>query len=56
LEEFSENKVFSFELKEVFKKRVEPFPSLIAIKDDHQVKFEDSKYFLSLYTIKKQST
>jgi hypothetical protein len=51
-----DSKIFSFEIKEAFKRRLEPFPAKITIKDEQYIKFEDSKFFLSLYSSKKQTT
>ena len=55
-EKAAESKIFSFEIKEVYKRRIEPFPKEMKIKEDQYVKFEDNKFFLTLYTSKKQST
>ena len=40
----------------MFKHRKEPFPKSIDLKEELSVKFEDSKYYLSLYKQKTTST
>jgi hypothetical protein len=41
-------------IKELFKRRKDPFPAKIEIRDEHSVKFVDGKYFLSVYPTKAQ--
>ncbi len=45
-----------FVVKELYKRRKEPFPSVISLREneEHLVKFVDSKYLLSLYPTKSQ--
>jgi hypothetical protein len=52
-QELKDKKVIALEITEIFKKRLEPFPSTISLKEDQYVKFEDSKYFLSVYKVSK---
>jgi hypothetical protein len=39
-------------VEELYKRRKEPFPSTISLKEDHLISFDDSKYFLSVYPTK----
>jgi hypothetical protein len=55
-EKATDSNVFSFAIKEVYKRRLEPFPAQMKIKDEQYVKYEDNKFFLTLYASKKQST
>jgi hypothetical protein len=51
----NDNKGFyAITVKELYKRRKEPFPSKIGIHDDHQIKFADSKYYLTVYPTKSQ--
>lgn len=52
LEGAQEGGVVELGVRELHKRRREPFPSKINAKEDQYVKFEDSKYFLSLYPTK----
>ena len=36
-------------IQEIYKRRKDPFPSTVAIREDHLIRFVDSKYFLSVY-------
>lgn len=44
----------AFSIREIYKKRRQPFPSTIRIREDMMVRFTDSKYFLSVYPTKTQ--
>lgn len=46
------NGQLTLSLKELYKRRKNPFPSKIQIRDEQQVKFVDTKYFLSVYPTK----
>lgn len=41
-------------IKELYKRRKEPFPSKIAIREDQLLRFVDSKYYVSVYPTKTQ--
>jgi hypothetical protein len=41
-------------VKELYKRRKQPFPSKILIKEEQNVVFTDSKYYLSVYPTKTQ--
>jgi hypothetical protein len=45
-----------FTIKELYKRRKSPFPSIISIREqeEHLLKFVDSKYLISLYPTKSQ--
>lgn len=44
----------TFTVKELYKRRKEPFPATIKIQDDQFLVFKDSKYYLSAYPTKSQ--
>jgi len=46
----------TLQITEMFKRRKNPFPSLVAIKEELSVMFTDTKHFLSLYPTKTQKT
>lgn len=48
--------VLNLHVEELFKRRHDPFPSTIGIKDEQSVKFVDSLYFVSIYPTKSQKT
>ncbi len=54
--EQSSQATISISVKETYKRRKDPFPSTIAIRDEQLVKFTDSKYYLSVYPSKSQRT
>jgi hypothetical protein len=39
-------------VQEIYKRRKDPFPSTVAIREDHLIRFVDSKYYLSVYPTK----
>lgn len=41
-----------FEVRELYKQRKEPFPATVSLREEQMVKFEDSKYYLSIYPTK----
>lgn len=52
----SSNGQVTFSIKELYKKRKNPFPSQIKIKDEQSINFVDSKYFVSVYPTKTQKS
>lgn len=44
------------QIREMFKHRKEPFPKAIDIKEELSIKFDDSKYFLTVYKQKSTKT
>ena len=43
-------------MTELYKRRREPFPTKIGLKEDQYVKIEDSKYYMSIYPTKSDKT
>jgi len=41
-------------IKELYKRRKEPFPHKVAIREDMSLRFVDSKYYVSVYPTKSQ--
>jgi hypothetical protein len=39
-------------VKELFKRRIDPFPSKVHLREEQSAKFVDSKYYISLYPSK----
>lgn len=52
----SSNNQITYTVKELYKRRKEPFPSKIQIRDEQYVKFYDSKYFVTVYPTKNQKS
>ena len=51
----SENKaIVRVSVKELYKRRKEPFPHKISIREDMSLRFVDSKYYISVYPTKSQ--
>ena len=50
------NGVLHFQIREVYKHRKEPFPKSINLREEQSVKFDDSKYLLSIYKQKSTET
>ena len=51
----SENKaIVRLSVKELYKRRKEPFPHKISIREDMSLRFVDSKYYISVYPTKSQ--
>ena len=48
--------VYELEVVEIFKHRKEPMPKTIRLRDEQLVKFDDSKYFLSVYEVDNMKT
>ena len=49
----SESKaVVRITIKELYKRRKEPFPHKVSIRDDQSLRFVDSKYYISVYPTK----
>jgi oligosaccharyltransferase complex subunit alpha (ribophorin I) len=44
----------SITVKELYKRRKEPFPHIIAIREEMSLRFVDSKYYISVYPTKTQ--
>jgi oligosaccharyltransferase complex subunit alpha (ribophorin I) len=45
----------TLEISEYFKRRRQPFPRRITIKDNQNLELYDTKYFLSAYEVEKQT-
>ena len=52
----SNNGQVTFSIKELYKRRKNPFPSTIKVRDEQSVNFVDSKYYVSLYPTKTQKS
>jgi flagellar biosynthesis component FlhA len=48
--------VLGLSVKEVYKRRKDPFPSTVKILEEQSIKFVDSKYYVSVYPTKNQKT
>ena len=46
----------SLQFKELYKRRKEPFPAKVGIREEQSLRFQDSKYFISIYPTKSQRT
>lgn len=44
-----EEKTHQLEIQEIYKRRLQPFPSEITLFDDHMVRIEENQHFLSVY-------
>ena len=54
--EYFQDGIIGVSVKEVYKRRKLPFPSTIAIREEQMVRFDDSKYYVSVYPTKSQKT
>jgi hypothetical protein len=46
----------SLKFRELYKRRIEPFPAKVGIREEQSLRFQDSKYFISIYPTKNQRT
>ena len=52
--EDSKSGIVGLTIKELYKRRKEPFPAKVSIREEMGLRFVDSKYYISLYPTKTQ--